>query len=197
MAKNYDNQGDQYDPSYIDTISKYLNADDTVFEFACGTGSLACTLADKVKVIHAMDISVRMIEIAQQKAVDREITNIQFDKATLFDRRYENETYDVVFACNILHIVEDLSATIQRLNALLKPGGIFISDTVCMGEMSKLVSLPLALLGKTGIFPDINRFSSNELIDTIKKSDFQIQETTNLNPSPPTYFVVAEKSEIS
>lgn len=193
MAKNFDNQGDEYESSYIETITKYLDADDSVFEFACGTGSLACILANKVKTIHAMDISSKMIEIAQAKAVERNIENVNFEKATIFDERYANESFDLVLACNILHLVEDLPAVMQRISAFLKPGGIFISDTVCMGEISKLVSLPLALLGKIGVVPKINQFNPDELIDSIKNTNFQILEATNLNPSPPTYFVVAEK----
>ncbi len=193
MAKNFDKGDDQYDPSYLETISSYLDVNDNVFEFACGTGSLACTLAERVNQIHAMDISSKMIEIAKSKASERNIENVHFEKATLFDGQYAKESFDVLFACNILHLVEDHPLIFQRIDELLKPGGIFISDTVCMGEMGKLISLPLALFGKIGVIPKINRFGSNELIESIANSGFQILDSTNLNPSPPTYLIIAEK----
>jgi len=58
------------------TTLKYLNIDDTVLDYGCATGIISNAIADKVKEIHAIDISSKMIEIAERKAGERNIGNI-------------------------------------------------------------------------------------------------------------------------
>ena len=50
------------------TTLKYLNINDTVLDYGCATGIISNAIADKVKEIHAIDISSKMIEIAKRKA---------------------------------------------------------------------------------------------------------------------------------
>ena len=40
---------------------------------------------------------------------------------TIFDERYSPESLDVVSTFNILHLLEDLSVALARVNALLRP----------------------------------------------------------------------------
>ena len=43
-------------------------------------------------------------------------------------------TFDGILAFYILHLLEDSQMVIQRINELLKPGGLIISVTPCMGK---------------------------------------------------------------
>jgi len=71
MSSNYDNQVKKYQQTYADAIEstkKYLNKDDIVLDFACGTGITTIQISGFVRKIHAIDISQRMIDIAEEKA---------------------------------------------------------------------------------------------------------------------------------
>jgi hypothetical protein len=86
----------------------------------------------------------------------------------------------------------------QRINELLKPGGLFISATPCIGEKKTfsnifLISLFL-LLSKIGIIPFMKISKMYELEDLIAANgNFQIVETINLHHGISNYFIVARK----
>ena len=82
---------------FITTLT-YLDIDDTVLDYGCATGIISNAIADKVKEIHAIDISSRMIEIAKRKASERNIDNINYTQATIYDERYQKESFNVILA---------------------------------------------------------------------------------------------------
>ena len=47
---------------------KYLDKDAEVLDYGCGGGVVAISIADKVKAIHATDVSAKMIEVAKENA---------------------------------------------------------------------------------------------------------------------------------
>ena len=106
----------------FNTTLKYLNIDDTVLDYGCATGIISNAIADKVKEIHAIDISSKMIEIARSKASERNISNINYAPATIYDERYQKESFNVILAFRILHMLENPRAVVRRINELLKPG---------------------------------------------------------------------------
>jgi ubiquinone/menaquinone biosynthesis C-methylase UbiE len=178
----------------LDCSRKHLSTSDEVLELGCGTGSTALLLAPSVKQITASDISSRMIEIARGKAVTQEVENARFDRATLFDEGLEKGSFDVVMAFNFLHLLEDIPGAVHRVHELLKPGGLFISKTVCLAERSRLWSLLLAVMKPLGFAPYVRCLKVAELEDIITSTDFQIVETGFYPPSPPSRFIVARKS---
>ena len=60
-AKNFDQRDDQYEAGYVSTIKGYLEPDNVVLDFACGTGSFSCLIANHVQEVHALDISSKML----------------------------------------------------------------------------------------------------------------------------------------
>ncbi len=110
-----------------------------------GTG--ACVISALVKSVRAIDISTGMIEIAKAKAASAGVVNVEFEKADIFDEQFENSSFDVVLAFNVLHTVHDPKRVVQRTVGLLKPGGLFISVTPCLGgRKSILVSLQILIV---------------------------------------------------
>jgi 2-polyprenyl-3-methyl-5-hydroxy-6-metoxy-1,4-benzoquinol methylase len=176
----------------IDRTRKYLKISDTVLDFGCGTGLISNDIADNVKIIYAVDTSSKMIEIAKNKADNRKIQNINYTYTTIFDEKYKSGSFDVILAFYILHLLEDNQKTIQRINDLLKPGGLIISVTPCIREKIFL-NISLSLLSKIGLIPDIKSFKANELEDSITNGSFEIIENESLDHSIPQYFIVAKK----
>ncbi|MBL4729559.1 MAG: class I SAM-dependent methyltransferase, partial [Gammaproteobacteria bacterium] len=87
-----------------------------------------------VQRIVATDISSNMIEIAKNKALAENITNIEFQRSTLEDFEATDASFNVVMAHNILHLLEDPEQAIKIAYRLLKPGGVFVTSTVCLGD---------------------------------------------------------------
>lgn len=55
---------------FVSTLT-YLNINDVVLEYDCGTGYLSNVITDRVNEIQAIDISSKMIEVAKRKASER------------------------------------------------------------------------------------------------------------------------------
>ena len=200
-SKNYDKTEERFE--YIHSKSrentkKYLNGSNIVLDYGCGTGTTSCEIANRVKEIHAIDISSKMIEIAKRKAVASKVENINFVQTDIFDKRYKKESFDVILAFNMLHTVIDPQVVMRRIYELLKPEGLFISVTPCLREkMAFLVNIQIQLvriLCKIGVIPiPIRRLKSSELDDLVVNGGFQTIDTEKLYKGASSYFVVAKK----
>lgn len=193
LANSFDKVNKQFAKTHIKTVEntkKHLNISDIVLDYGCATGTVAIEIADKVKAVHGIDISSKMIEAARRKAAERQIENIDFAQSIIFDERLQKASFDVILAFNILHFLEDIPKVMQRLNELLKPGGLFISAVPCHEKWS-LGSIFLPLLGKILKIPYMKFFKISELEEFITKGNFQIVETEPLTPTE--YFIVAKK----
>lgn len=176
------------------TVLKYLDAGDTVLDYGCATGIISNAIADRVKEVHAIDISSRMIEIARTKAARLDIDNVHYAQALIFDEKYREESFDVVLAFRILHILDDINAVIRRINELLKPGGVFISVTTCMGWYKTILGIPAFLLRKLRMLPfHINFFKLSDVQRILTAGGFEIVEYEKMDDNVPTYCIVARK----
>jgi len=200
-SKNYDNTEERFE--YIHSKSrenskKYLNDSDIVLDFGCGTGTTSCELSSHVKQIHAIDISPKMIEIAKEKAIFNKVENVNFEHGEIFDEKYEDESFDKILAFNMLHTIPDPKATLDKIHALLKPEGLFISITPCLADkMSFPVSMQIQLVKimcKIGIIPvPIRRLKSIELDDLVANGNFQTVNSEKIYKGASSYFIVAKK----
>lgn len=182
----------------LDCTRSYLKPDDAVLELGCGTGSTALLLAPHVRRIVASDIAENMIEIAKKKAQDQGIANVEFVTAELFEVGAGPERYDAVLALNLLHLLEDVPAAITRIHGLVKPGGLFISKTICrfgpeVPLKLRLMKLVLPLMQMIGKAPFVQFMDIAELERIITMGGFEIVEAGNFPPSPPMRYIVARK----
>lgn len=195
IAKKYAKSPVKNMQAYNETMERtkaHLSAGDSVLEVGCGTGSTALLLAGSVKRITASDISSNMIDIAGNKAKDQQVENVDFIQATLFDDNLENGSFDAVLAFNFLHLLEDTPAAIRRINALLKPDGLFVSKTVCLAEQTRLLRVLVYVMQKLGMAPYVGFLKIVELDEIVANGNFRIVET-GLYP-PPSRFIVARKT---
>ena len=200
-SKNYDKTEERFE--YIhhksrENTKKYLEKNNVVLDYGCGTGTTACEIANDVKEIYGIDISTKMIEISKGKAAKRNIENITFAEGDIFDKKLKNESFDRILAFNMLHTIPNPEDAVQRINELLKPDGLFISTTPCLGDkMSFLVGLQIRLvqiLCKIGIIPvPIRRVKSSDLDALITNGNFQNIDTEKIFKGASSYFIVAKK----
>ena len=200
-SDNYDKTEERFEFIHArsrEKTKKHLKDTDIVLDYGCGTGTVACEFANQVKEIHEIDISSKMIEIANEKAIVGKVENVSFAQGDIFDDSYEKESFDVILAFNMLHTVPNPQNVVQRIHELLKPQGVFVSVTPCLrGKMSFLVNVQIQLvriLCKIGIIPiPIRRLKSSELDDLLANGDFQTTETEEIYKGASSYFITAKK----
>ena len=105
----------------------------------------------------------------------------------------------MILSLSILHLVENPTQAMDRINQLLKPGGVFISATPCLGEktfVSILMNIPIFLLSKMGFFPSINFFQRLQFGgDRLRMKIFKLLNSENLSVHPlRECFIVARKA---
>ncbi|KAA3644983.1 MAG: class I SAM-dependent methyltransferase [Chloroflexi bacterium] len=194
---NSSSEDDAPDPIYtrkLEITKNYLVPDDVVLDYACATGYITLDLAGHARELHGIDISSKMIEAAKRRAETSGIENVQFTHAKISDERYQQESFDAILAFNILHLVESPSEVVQRINALLKPGGVFISATPSVNSKMSFAGIFFVLLSKIGIVPNLNFASVSELEGLVTDSDFQIVESELVKGAMGHHFIVAKKS---
>jgi 2-polyprenyl-3-methyl-5-hydroxy-6-metoxy-1,4-benzoquinol methylase len=187
MATKWDKPGvslGEKDVKLIDKTKKYLDAGSVLLDYGCATGSICFELAGTAKAVYGVDLSSKMIDIAKSKASKNKTSNVSFINGSIFNEALKTESFDVITAFSILHLVEDTPQVFERIYKLLKPGGVFISETPCMGNgklLSALIKIPLFLASKTGLLPRINFFKAKGLADAMTKANFRIVENSDLS----------------
>lgn len=168
-----------------------------VLELGCGTGSTAVAHAPYVKHIRATDISGKMIAIARAKAQAAGIANVTFEQADIDSVDAAAASFDAVMAHSILHLVPDRDAVIARVHRLLKPGGIFISNTACLGDTFLRHIRLVAPLGRLfGLLPLVRVFTTEQLLDSLARAGFAIEHEWRLRRGPAAIaFIVARKTD--
>lgn len=172
---------------------EYLNPTMQVLEMGCGTGSTAINHAPFVKHIHATDVSGRMLEIAADKAKAGDITNISFEQASVEDLQIDDESLDAVLALSLLHLLEDKDAAIQRVHRMLKPGGVFVTSTACLGDTMKFFKYIGPIGSFFGLIPSLNVFTKQELLDSLVQAGFEIDHEWQPGKGK-SVFLVAKKA---
>ncbi len=172
----------------------YFTPETELLELGCGTGSTAIIHAPFVRHIHAVDISPNMIEIAKGKVDHEGIKNITFEVAACDEVNIPDASVDVVMGMSILHLLEDKETVIAKVYQMLKPGGVFISSTVCLTGMMKLLKLIIPIGAFFGKTPQTVRFfNSKELENSLTDAGFDIDYQWQPGKKGMAVFIVAKK----
>ena len=195
-SQNYDTQiGPFYEEAYARTAAntlKYLKPQDRVLDFACGTGIVTFQMAPHVAQIRAIDISDEMVRHAKEKAEALKVPNVEISQTDLFDPCLESGSFDVVTAFNVLCYVDNPREVLARIRELLKPGGLFLSATDCLGQTVTKVGIKKFIKSRTGSMPYVAFCTMKSLERKIANAGFTVLETQNLFPAPPNLYVAAK-----
>ncbi len=173
---------------------EFFRPDMRVVEFGCGTGSTALHHAPHVQHIDAIDISENMLQIGRDKARKAGIDNVTFTRGTLTDFNAKDASIDAVLGLNVIHLLPDREAVIAEVARILKPGGIFVSSTACLGRsLLRFIKL-VAPLGKIlGLMPDVYVMTEEELAAEIKRAGFEIERQWSHGKGDIAVFLIARK----
>ena len=196
FAKRYSRQAIADQASYEKKLAitrKYLSPESEVFEFGCGTGSTALLHAPYVKHIDATDFAKNMIAIAEEKRIAQNIGNIDFKVADITLESVPSKRYDVVLGLNIVHLMEDKQSILNKAYEMLKPGGYFISSTICMANIPGGLRLFLGTMSFLGLFPKLGPYTEQDLLNGMRAAGFEITEQWNPEGAFTVVFLVAKR----
>ncbi|MEM9530288.1 MAG: class I SAM-dependent methyltransferase [Pseudomonadota bacterium] len=184
---------DAYETKLKKTNS-YLKITDQVLEIGCGTGTTALHHASRVARVLGTDISPKMIDIAREKARAAGADNIDFQVSSIEDLEPATGGYDVILAHSILHLLADVPGTLRQLHNMLKPGGLLISNTQCIGDSAAWLGWVAPLGRWLGLLPRINVFREPEFLRWIEDAGFSFEEVWQPKPKA-SHYIVARASE--
>ena len=182
-------------PAYERTLDRaraWLPLDGHALELGCGTGTTALKLAPSVERYTATDVSPGMIEIALERKAEAGDRIVDFLVAEASDPILETGAWDAVLAFSLLHLVPEPAAALRRIHDLLRPGGVFITKTPCLGRVSPYWPF-VKVMQAVGKAPPVHFLGVRQFHTMIAEAGFQIVETGSY-PKRMNAFVVARKA---
>ena len=173
-------------------VRSLLRPTDRVLEIGCGTGSTALRIAGSVSQVTATDMSHGMIRIAQSKLVGDAPANVSFHQADAIDPM-EGGPFDVICAFSLLHLVNDLPLVLSHVRGHLKPGGLFISKTVCLKQTAWPIRIMVRILTAIGIAPHVVSLGEADLVRHLKDAGFSIDRVSYFGKKQVSPFIVARR----
>lgn len=124
-----------------------------VLDTAAGTGRLTFAAAKKAEKVVSTDLSMPMLNESRKKATKYKVENVEFEVRDIFNLKDNNETYDVVMAGNVLHLLDEPEKAVEELWRVTKKGGKLLLPTYVLGEK---LSVLLKLYKMLGFNPSTN-----------------------------------------
>ena len=115
-----------------ESVAKYIKNTDRVLECACGTGAISIFIAPMCKNLFVSDYSVGMLKQARKKL--KNYDNIDYRRVDITDIEAEDNSFDVVVAGNVIHLLPDPQRAMNELTRVCKDGGRLIIPTYINGD---------------------------------------------------------------
>src|SRR6478752_1968958 len=107
-------------------VLPHLMPGTSVLDVGCGPGSITCDFAELVapaKVV-GLDRSAEIVAQAASLAAERGVENVEFVTGNIYDLDFEDETFDVVHAHQVLQHLTDPVAALREMRRVCTPGGV-------------------------------------------------------------------------
>ena len=115
-----------------ESVDKYIKNTDRVLECACGTGAISVFIAPVCKELIVSDYSVGMLKQAKKKL--KNYDNIDYRRVDITDIEAEDNSFDVVVAGNVIHLLPDPQRAMNELTRVCKDGGRLVIPTYINGD---------------------------------------------------------------
>jgi 2-polyprenyl-6-hydroxyphenyl methylase/3-demethylubiquinone-9 3-methyltransferase len=111
----------------LDQVLKFDYRGAAALDLGCGGGILAEEFAGMGFRVTGIDPSEQSLHTARQHAQSMGLS-IQYQEGTGESISFANDTYPVVYCCDVLEHVRDLPKVISEIYRVIKPGGVFFFD---------------------------------------------------------------------
>lgn len=132
-------------PYYLETYTRTLGMNPlgkTALDIGCGGGILAEEFAAAGFKVTGIDPSENSLHTAREHAKLSGL-NIDYRAGTGENLDFPDNSFDVVYCCDVLEHVRDLPKCISEITRVLKPGGAFFYDTFNRNFLSKMIVIKL------------------------------------------------------
>lgn len=168
---------------YFDQFVDWKSAE--VLDLGCAGGFMAEAMSRKGAQVTGIDPAAQAISAAQAHAVSSDL-DIRYDVGVGEALPYVDSAFDIVVCVDVLEHVQDLSQVLSEVARVLKPGGIFLFDTINRNRLARLAVITIAedvlgLLPKGTHDPDMF-IKPAELKAELGASGFEVGPLTGLGP---------------
>lgn len=157
-------------------------------DVGCGGGLLAEEVARLGCAVTGIDPSEKSLEAARAHAREAGLA-IDYRQGTGERLPFPESDFEIVYCCDTLEHVEDLGQVLAEISRVLKPGGVFLYDTLNRTFRSWLIMIKLFQdWDATSLMPpdlhDWHRFiKPGELLAKLAENGLENQDMTGLKPS--------------
>lgn len=112
--------------TFLPFLLPHLRSGMDVLDAGCGVGSIALDLAPKVlpgRVV-GIDIDSGQIDAARRSAAERDLLNVEFEPASVYDLPFPDATFDIVYSNAVLMHVRDRPRALAEMRRVLRAGGV-------------------------------------------------------------------------
>ena len=174
----------------LDITTRLTPGGAKVLDCAAGTGELTFAAAKKAESVLCTDLSRNMLRTAQRKARAFGADNVTFAERNIFDLQDPDNTYDVVIAGNVLHLLSNPQGAVKELYRVLKPGGKLLLPTFTTKGRGKMF---INIYKKLGFDPEAD-YSPSEYKKMLEECGLGRVRTKLLNGLMPCCYAVIEKN---
>ena len=105
-------------------LLRHLSAGDDVLDVGCGPGTITADLATLVEPgsVTGLDRSAQIVAAA--RATFDGVTNLRFVVGDVYDLGFDDASFDVVYAHQLLQHLSDPVAALREMRRVLRAGGI-------------------------------------------------------------------------
>ena len=114
----------------------------TALDVGSGGGLLAEEFARLGFRVTGIDPSAESVEVARAHA-ESEGLDIEYTAGVGEQLPFPDESFDIAYCCDVLEHVNDLDRVMAETARVLKPGGVYLYDTINRTRRSKLVLIKL------------------------------------------------------
>ena len=115
-----------------ETVLSEIRDTDIVLECACGTGMISKRAAAKCAKLIATDFSEGMLKQTRRKC--RACSNVEVRYADITKLDFEDESFDVVIAANVIHLLDEPCEALKELDRVCRSQGRLIIPTYVNDE---------------------------------------------------------------
>ena len=163
----------------------------TVLEAATGTGLIARNIVCGAGSIEATDLSPEMIAQAKRNSFS---AKLHFSVADLLQLPYADQSFDVVIAANVLHVIPEPEAALAELRRVLKENGVLVVPTFTHGE-NALSGRLRAFCMKLAGFPLCRKWSREEYLAFLRKNGWIVRKSAVWKAAFPLTYAECFKGE--
>lgn len=156
-----------------------------VLDLGCAGGFMAEALHDRGASVTGIDPAADAIAAAVAHA-SAEGRDIRYDVGVGEDLPYEDARFDAVVCVDVLEHVADLPKVASEIARVLRPGGMFLFDTINRNPVSRFAVITMAedilgLLPKGTHDPEMF-IKPGELRRVLDAEDLEVGKLTGLGP---------------